>query len=80
MSQQEYDRDQFYRNNKWGTRVIKRGTDNDSAEIVKCLGFSDEEILCRAIWPDQAQRVCDEHNDAMAKILFKQPELLVAKG
>ena len=67
------DPNQFYRNNKWGARVIKRGNDNDSAEIAKCLGFPDEVILARAMWPDQAQRVCDEHNDAMAKILFIQP-------
>lgn len=64
--------DQYYRANKWGARVIRRGADNDSAEIVKCLGFPGEEVLARAVWPDQAQRVCDEHNDALAKVLFKQ--------
>lgn len=80
MSQLEYERDQLYRHNKWGARVIYRGTDNDSAEIVKGLGFPGEEVLCRAIWPDQAQRVCDEHNDTLAKLLFKQPDLLAVQG
>lgn len=67
-------KDQYYRDNKWGVRVIRRGSDYDSAEIVKRLGFPNEVILCRAIWPDQAQRVCDKHNDALAKVLFHQDQ------
>lgn len=65
-------KDQYYRDNKWETRVIRRGSDYDTAEIVKQLGFPSEIVLARAVWPDQAQRVCDEHNDALAKMLFKQ--------
>jgi hypothetical protein len=66
------ERDQFMRFNKWGVRVIKRGTDYDSAEIVKMIGFPDEVIMARAMWPDDAMRVCNEHNDTLAKLLFKQ--------
>jgi hypothetical protein len=65
--------DQFMRHNKWGVRVIKRGTDYDTAEIVNMLGFPDEVILARAMWPDDANRVCNEHNDTLAKMLFPQP-------
>ena len=66
--------DQYYRDNKWLVRVIKRGQDIDTAKIVKCKGFPDEVVLARAVWPDQAQRVCDEHNDALCKVLFRQDE------
>jgi hypothetical protein len=29
------DLDQFFRSNKWGVRIIKRGQDYDVAEVVK---------------------------------------------
>jgi hypothetical protein len=72
MHPEIYNADCFYQKNKWGVRVIKRGQDNDSALVAKCLNFPNEEVLARAMWPDQAQRLCDEHNDALAKILFPQ--------
>lgn len=65
--------DLYYRINKWGVRIIKRGTDYDTAEVVKGLGFPDEVILGRALWPDHANTICDEHNDSLAKALFPQP-------
>lgn len=66
------DRDQYFRDNKWGVRIIKRGGDYDVAEVVKCIGFPDEQILGRAMWPDHANTICEEHNDSLAKALFPQ--------
>lgn len=67
-----YDRRQYFRDNKWGVRIIKRGDDYDVGMVVKCLGFPDEQILGRAMWPDHANTICEEHNDALAKALFLQ--------
>ncbi|MDE2097626.1 MAG: hypothetical protein KGL39_10295 [Patescibacteria group bacterium] len=67
-----YDKDQSYRHNKWGVRIIKRGTDYDVAEVVKCLGFPDEKILGRAMWPDYAAQIVDEHNATIAQAVFAQ--------
>lgn len=67
-----YERDQYLRHNKWSVRVIHRGTDYDTADVVKNLGFPDEEILARAMWPDHANAVAHEHNDSLAKALFAQ--------
>jgi hypothetical protein len=76
----QYRRDQLYRRNKWGLRVIRRDTDYNSAQIVKCTGFPDEVILARAMWPGHARAVVDEHNDAMAKALFPQNEYSTTSG
>lgn len=65
-------KDQYFRNNKWEVRVIKRGQDYDVAEVVKCLGFPGEVVLGRAMWPDHANTIANEHNDSLAKILFSQ--------
>lgn len=65
-------KDQFYRDNKWGVRIIKRGGDYDVAEVCKCLGFPSEVILGRAMWPDYAMKIVDEHNTSLALILFPQ--------
>ena len=72
MNTEEYNRDQFYRHNKWGTRIIKRGTDYDSAQVVKCKDFPDEVVLAKAMWPNDAINVVNEHNDTLAAALFKQ--------
>lgn len=52
--------------------MVKRGNDYDTAEIVKGLGFPGEVILARAMWPNDAMTVVNEHNDVLAKILFVQ--------
>jgi hypothetical protein len=64
----------YYRFNKWSTRVIKRGTEMDTAEVVKCKGFPDEVVLARAMWPDQARAVVEEHNASIARLCFRQDE------
>jgi len=64
--------DQFYRSNKWSVRIVKRGGDYDVAEVVKCLGFPNEVILGRAMWPDHANTICEEHNASLALALFEQ--------
>lgn len=65
-------RDQYMRHNKWGVRITKRGTDYDTAEVVKCLGFPGESVLARAMWPNDAMSVVNEHNDSLARSLFDQ--------
>jgi hypothetical protein len=72
MSPFEYEKDQLARHNKWSVRVIKRGTDYDSAQVVKNMDFPDEVILAKAMWPTDAWNIVNEHNDAMAKTLFNQ--------
>jgi hypothetical protein len=64
--------DQYFRHNKWGVRIVKRGTDYDVADVVKCLGFPDEVTLGKAMWPDHANTIVNEHNDSLAKFLFPQ--------
>lgn len=64
--------DQTFRSNKWGVEIVKRGTDYDVANVVKNKGFPDAQIIARAMWPDDAMRVCNEHNEAMAVALFPQ--------
>lgn len=68
--------DQYFRDNTWGVRIIRRGGDYDTAQVVKCLGFPHEQILGRAMWPDNANTICEEHNDSLAKALFKQDKPL----
>ena len=68
----DYEKDQFYRANKWNIRTIKRGTDYETAEVVKCLGFPNEKIIARAMWPSYALEICEEHNKALALALFEQ--------
>ncbi len=68
----EYQANQYFRDNKWSVRIIRRGADYDTAEVVKCLGFSEEVILGRGLWPDHANTICNEHNDSLAKALFQQ--------
>lgn len=65
-------RDRFYRLNKWGVRIIRTGGDNDSAHVVKCMGFPNEVVIARAMWPTDANNLVNEHNDALAKALFDQ--------
>ena len=69
------DNNLFFRKNKWSVRIIKRGSDYNVAEVVKCLGFPDEVILGRAMWPDHANTICEEHNATLAKALFIQDEI-----
>jgi hypothetical protein len=64
--------DQYFRENKWGVRITKRGNDYDTAMVVKQIGFPTEQILGRAMWPDHANTICEEHNESLAKVLFTQ--------
>jgi len=74
MNNEEYSKDFYFRKNKWGVRIIKRGTDYDVADVIKGMGFPDEEILGRAMWPDHANTIVEEHNNSLAIILFPQEE------
>lgn len=66
------DNDSIYRRNKWGVRVIKRGSDYDSAEILNHKDFPDEIVIAKAMWPNDAMQCVNEHNDCLARILFIQ--------
>ncbi len=68
------DAEQYFRFNKWGIEIVKRGSDYDVANVVKGPDGPDPEILGRAMWPDHAMRIVDEHNDTLAKALFPQTD------
>jgi hypothetical protein len=69
MSPERYKLDQLLRQNKWGFTIHKRGSDYDTASIEKKHGFSDAERLAGGMWPGDARRICQEHNEKIAEVV-----------
>lgn len=63
--------EEYFLRRHWSVRVINRGSDYDVANVVRG-NPPDGEILARAIWPDYAKRLVDEHNEDLARCLFQQ--------